>query len=308
MYKIVLRTIFTFFLFFTWIPCASAQTKFEQITVMSYNIHFGVGMDGVYDINRIANVIKKSKADIIGLEEVDVNFEPQTNFDNQIQLLAEKLHMHYFYAPIYDVPPFYTPMYYAHPGKSSSRRQSGVAILSRFPIDSTENHLITRLSTIEPNPSPLVMPGFAEAVINIKGIKIPFFVTHLDYREDKTIRSIQVQEMIPIILRKTGESVLIGDLNAPPDEPELDPLFNIYQDTLAACTNQCFTFPSDSPKLRLDYILVTHEIRTYSSQVMETTASDHRPVVANLEIQGKHSEKQIRTQRADHDKRNHMTK
>jgi endonuclease/exonuclease/phosphatase family metal-dependent hydrolase len=262
------------------------RDRTTRIIVMSYNIHFGVDLKNSYDINRIADVIQKSKADIIGLQEVEANFQPISRFDDQTRILAKKLHMYYFFAPIYDFDSFYEPMYYAQPNKANKRRQSGVAILSKFPVEKVENHPLTRLSTIEPNPVPEVLPGFGEAIINIRGTSVPFFVTHLDYRSDKAIRTTQVQEMITVVNKHIGESILVGDLNASPFEPELKPLFKIYRDVLAACKKRCFTFPSDSPVSRIDYILVTPGIQIKSAHVMKETASDHRPVVAVLQIPG----------------------
>ena len=41
------------------------------LTLLSYNIHNGVGLDGVLDLDRIADVIAASGADVVGLQEVD---------------------------------------------------------------------------------------------------------------------------------------------------------------------------------------------------------------------------------------------
>ena len=41
---------------------------------MTYNIHHGKGIDKQTDLHRIADIIEKSKADIIGLNEIDKKF------------------------------------------------------------------------------------------------------------------------------------------------------------------------------------------------------------------------------------------
>jgi endonuclease/exonuclease/phosphatase family metal-dependent hydrolase len=43
-----------------------------SLRVLCYNIHYGQGMDGVYDIPRLAEVIKAAKPDLVALQEVDV--------------------------------------------------------------------------------------------------------------------------------------------------------------------------------------------------------------------------------------------
>ena len=42
----------------------------KQLKVMSYNIHYGVGMDEKLDLPRIAKVISDEHPDIVGLQEI----------------------------------------------------------------------------------------------------------------------------------------------------------------------------------------------------------------------------------------------
>lgn len=42
---------------------------------MTYNIHHGEGLDGKVDLLRIAEVIKRERADVVGLQEVDKGVE-----------------------------------------------------------------------------------------------------------------------------------------------------------------------------------------------------------------------------------------
>src|SRR5690348_3713888 len=57
------------------VGCAPAQTNQQTFRVLSYNIHHGEGIDGKIDIKRIAGFIKETKADIVGLQEVDRGVE-----------------------------------------------------------------------------------------------------------------------------------------------------------------------------------------------------------------------------------------
>jgi len=47
------------------------------LTMMTYNVHSGIGADGVYDLERIATVIEDSGADIVAIQEIEVNASPQ---------------------------------------------------------------------------------------------------------------------------------------------------------------------------------------------------------------------------------------
>ncbi len=56
-------------------PITSAQEA-PTLRVLCYNIHYGQGMDGVYDVERLAAVINRSKPDLVALQEVDVSSVP----------------------------------------------------------------------------------------------------------------------------------------------------------------------------------------------------------------------------------------
>ena len=47
----------------------------NELRVLCYNIHYGQGTDGCYDIERLAGVINKAKPDLVALQEVDVGVE-----------------------------------------------------------------------------------------------------------------------------------------------------------------------------------------------------------------------------------------
>lgn len=47
-----------------------------MVGVLTYNIHSGIGTDGVYDVERIAGVIRRSKADIVCLQEACLPKQP----------------------------------------------------------------------------------------------------------------------------------------------------------------------------------------------------------------------------------------
>ncbi|MBL4641696.1 MAG: hypothetical protein JKX86_07725 [Verrucomicrobiales bacterium] len=57
-----------------WLPgCNSPDITPVVLRVMTYNIHHAEGLDGKVDLERIANVIRQSNADIVALQEVDKN-------------------------------------------------------------------------------------------------------------------------------------------------------------------------------------------------------------------------------------------
>lgn len=249
--------------------------------VATYNIQAGSGVDGDYDIKRTASTIRDMDADVIGLQEIDVYWGERSNFENTIEQLADELDMEYFFAPIYDFDPEVI---------GEERRKYGVGILSKYPILKTENHEITRLSTQDPDADPEPMPGFLETQVDIEGAHVSFYVTHLDYRSDPSIREMQVAEMLEI-MDESNYNILVGDLNAPPAADELNPLFNRFEDTWNAAENgDGYTFPADHPIKRIDYVLTSPRMAADDAQVHPTLASDHLPVMTDVTfVTGNHS-------------------
>lgn len=257
--------------------CASmpVATHEQSLRVMTYNIQYGhEGLDSV------AAVIREQKPDIVGLQELDVHWSERSNFVNQPELLAKATGMDYRFARIYQLP---------NPDSTKPPREFGVGILSRYPIVSFTNHIITRLSTQEENPTPAPLPGLLEATIDVNGTKVRVFDVHLDYRRDPSVRAQQVAEM----LRYSGDSgmptLFFGDMNARPDAPELQPLLRKFQDTWQYPEGPGLTGPARNPAGKIDYVLMSGGFRVKKAWVPTVYASDHFPVVVDLIVeQGSH--------------------
>ena len=260
---------------------AAGPQQPAKLRVATYNIHAGAGEDDVFDLNRTAAALQQTGAGVIGLQEVDVHWADRSDFVDEAQLLAGRLDMHVYFAPIYDEPPLTA---------GAPDRKFGTAILSRYPIVSAVDHDITRLSTQDPNPTPEPAPGFPEVRILVHGTVVRIFDTHLDYRSDPSVRRLQVADMLRIIGSHPRHTILLGDFNAAPDAAELAPLWTDLVDVLAKTPNSGqLTYPAITPTARDDYVAGTHDIGITDAYVPDieiggTQASDHRPVVADLEI------------------------
>lgn len=243
-----------------------------ELRVMTYNIHYGDP-----DLSNIAAVICSSGADVVGLQEVDAHWSERSAWADQAAEIAKACGMEFRYGPIYDLPPLEV-------GKPN--RQFGVAILSRRPIRSWKNHPLTRLSTQAEAP-PTPMPGFLQVTLDVDGADVDVFATHLDYRPDPSVRRTQVAEMLDVIGAAARPTILVGDMNAGPGREELAPLFARLRDVWAGRAETGFTYPADTPTERIDYVFLAGPIRAVSARVLATAASDHRPVVADLAIEGR---------------------
>lgn len=249
--------------------CASMPPSHDQpIRAMSYNIQYGhEGLDSV-----IA-VIRDEKPDIVGLQELDVHWSERSNFVDQAELIAKGTGMDYRFARIYQLQ---------NPDSSKPPREFGVGVLSRYPIVSFTNHIITRLSTQEETPTPAPLPGLLEAVIDVNGTKVRVFDVHLDYRRDPAVRAQQVADILKYVGNSMVPTLFFGDLNAKPDAPELQPLLRKFHDTWPSATGPGLTIPAKAPTSKIDYVLSSSQFKVMKAHVPVVYASDHRPVVVDL--------------------------
>ncbi len=81
--------------------------------------------------------------------------------------------------------------------------------------------------------------------------------------------------------------MLVGDLNARPDAPELQPLFARFKDAwVQGGEGPGFTFSATRPDRRIDYVLVSGDIDVRSAVVLASPASDHLQLVTELAVPG----------------------
>jgi endonuclease/exonuclease/phosphatase family metal-dependent hydrolase len=265
-------------------PAHAGRAGAVRLRVATYNIQAGMGADGVFDVDRTAAAIAAMHVDLVGLQEVDVHWSARSGFSDVAGDLARRLHMRAYFAPIYSLDPVTPGAVASCPACATApRREFGVAILTRLPVLSAENHEITRLSTQEPDPVPRPAPGFPEVVVAVHGVRLHVYTTHLDYRPDPAVRAAQVSDMLAVLDADRGPKLLIGDFNATADAPELAPLWTRLDDAWGDRPGG-ETYPATAPVKRIDHIAVPAHTGVCAIEVVDTLASDHRPLVADLTI------------------------
>lgn len=112
--------------------------------LLGYNIQYGFGSDGRYDLNRA--IAQIAKADIACLQEVDRHWS-RSDFDDQPARIAEALPDRYLaFAPGFDMDASTVEA-----GRvTNRRRQFGPMIVSRWPILWTRTHLLPLWPMIDP--------------------------------------------------------------------------------------------------------------------------------------------------------------
>lgn len=170
----------------------------KRIRVVTYNIHHGRGTDGCLSLQRIAEILRESRADLIGLNEVDNRFSARSDYTDQISWLSEHLQMHHVFGAAVSQPS-------RHP---SRHRQYGNGLLSRYPVDGWKNHLF-------PAESPFAEGrALLEADVRVHDRVVRLFVTHLSLSPWKRRR--QIAWMLEKIRNVPSPVILTGDGNMSP--------------------------------------------------------------------------------------------
>ena len=252
------------------LPIESPSPK-NEFKFMTYNIHFGVGMDDLLNLERLAqNILSEDiDPDIIGLQEVENGRMTSQGVDMAFWL-AKRLNMHYFYFP------------------AINEHAYGLALLSKYPIKSAVGYQIPSIS---------LERVLIHGVIAInETLEIDVFVTHLgllDWDED-------LAAQVDFVLQKTNEvnktskKILMGDFNLEYNSSQIAPLFTYFNDTLSGVPRP-MTFPSinlfDESTESIDYIFATGYNTIVDGHVItdflpgnspSEFGSDHLPVVSTL--------------------------
>jgi endonuclease/exonuclease/phosphatase family metal-dependent hydrolase len=246
---------------------AQPRRPVRRLRVACYNIHHGVGVDDVLDLERQARLLARSGADIIGLQEVDRHWSERSAWVDQAAWFGERLGMAWAHGANLDRDP---------PGPGAPRRRYGTAILSRWPIISSRNTLLPWESGTEQR-------GLLETIVDFHGRALGFASTHLQHRsQDAALRLAQAQRIVELLGPAPRRTFLVGDLNAGPETPEVKVVADVLLDAWAEVGRGAgLTYPAEQPEFRIDYVFGSPDAAPVRAQVTRTTASDHRPITVD---------------------------
>jgi endonuclease/exonuclease/phosphatase family metal-dependent hydrolase len=238
----------------------------DAVAVVSFNIHHGAGVDGNVELDRVAGTIRATGADIVGLQEVDRHFDQRSQYQDQVEVLAELLDMHSAFGAAIDLDP---------PAGSTSRRQYGNAVLSRYPIVS---YTATPLPTGDASESRTALA----ATIDAPGGPLEVLVSHFSVGPDQE-RQDQAAALAQMIGDTPERTIVLVDANAGPDSPTLAGLLGPLVDAWSVGSGNGYTQPADEPRRRIDFVLTSPDLEPVSARVPDTDASDHLPVSVVLD-------------------------
>lgn len=236
----------------------------NSFRVMTYNIHHAEGLDGKIDLERIANLIKEERADIVALQEVDRGMERTSKRD----LPAE-------FAKLTGMSCVFSNNWSIKGG------EYGVAILTRFPIIKREHSLLKRVGTNEQR-------GLLQTHLQIGDREVVFMNTHINHSKSDEERLLSVAEFAPTIKKKSDLPIFFcGDFNATPDSHVYKNMNALLDDTWKLIgKGDGPTIPAEKPNRRIDYIWISKDgsIIPLNAHVPNVLYSDHLPLVAEFKL------------------------
>jgi len=229
-------------------PALPATAAGPTLRVLTYNIQQGYDASGERDYDAQLAVLREADADVIGLQESDAARIANGN-DDLVRYYAEALDYYSYYGPSPVVGTF------------------GIALLSRTPL-------------IDPQTFYMYSEGEQTATI-VAGVetesgRCQIYVTHLGNGGPL------VQQQA--ILRRIGAGqgvVLMGDFNFRPETEQYALTTQTLVDAWASAGGQPDAGWLD-PAQRIDHIFVSPDVTVEEARYLETEASDHPPLVAEV--------------------------
>jgi len=235
-----------------WASTVEAPTG-RRLRIATFNIHRAKGTDGRRDLRRTADSLAEVGPDFVALQEV--YGERLGRHSNQAEALASMLNMAWLYAP-------------------SEERW--------WHLD-FGNAILSRLNVVHWQRIPLVRAGAKGhrhailAVAEHHDQRIHIVLTHIDRGDDEARRR-QLRSVSELFLSLREPAILMGDLNTPPEDPQIERLLNdpSVEEPLRAKYG-------DAARRTIDWILV-RGLRCVDADLVHRGASDHPLLWADVEL------------------------
>jgi endonuclease/exonuclease/phosphatase family metal-dependent hydrolase len=282
-----------------------------MLTIVSWNIQYGKGVDGRIDLHRIADVVEQDGLpDVLCLQEVSRNDPETANGSDQLNELQKLF-------PNYEI--FYGASQNRSGGKDGGRRQFGNLILTRRSPLQVLHHLLP--SPADPK-ARFMSRQTTEMVLSTDSGALRLMNTHLEFFSEKQqLAQVQrIRELHEEACAQTREAgldfpntpfariqrpenmVICGDFNFvpesasyrlitsafPEDVPDLVDAWDVVHpenDRSPTCGIFDHKQWKKGPHCR-DYFFISQNLSPQVNQVSvntETAASDHQPIRITFE-------------------------
>jgi endonuclease/exonuclease/phosphatase family metal-dependent hydrolase len=240
-----------------------STTQPGRLKFVTYNIHHcnppADSATGKIDVDAVAAVLQQINADVIALQEVDVNTRRGGGID-QAKILAEKLGMYVVFGKAIDY----------------DGGDYGLAFLSKYPLVNAQVHRLPSNADTTAEPRILLT-----AEITVAGTrKLLIGNTHLDVKSAGN-RELQATKITGVATAQSLPFVLMGDWNDVPESRTVSILDQVFERTCVSCPVTC---PEDGEKAAIDFIAFSRNapMKVLRHLVIPSSVSDHYPVVTEL--------------------------
>ncbi len=228
------------------------------LRVVSYNLHQGYAVSGEQDLEALARTIEAVAPDVVALQEVSRGWVINGSTE-MLTWLEGRLGMRALWGPAADAV-------------------WGNAILSRRPVVAWGHAPLPR------GGAPM-RRGVMWAEIDLGGgERLLAIATHFHHVEGQgRIREPQAASVVRLWNRRE-RTVVMGDLNATPEAREIAILRNagLRDAFILAGRGNGYTYSSDNPERRIDYIWVSPDLKAQDFRVLLGQASDHFGIVVTV--------------------------
>ncbi|GCD20697.1 hypothetical protein CTKZ_22590 [Cellulomonas algicola] len=234
-----------------------AEAADGPLTVVDWNLHYGVSPLTAVDLEGVARTIEAADPDVVTLQEVERGWIFGGGAD-MATWLAHRLDMTIRFAPAAD-------------------RQFGNAVLARSGLTDVAVHPLPY------GAGPQQRSALSVTLTTASGTPVRVTSVHLQHRASNTPTRLDQLDALLAAEPVAGAAILAGDLNAEPGSPELGLLTDAGWVSAVdeAGDPDAHTEPSTDPAHRIDWVL--GQGVTYTAATVGTsTLSDHLPVTATF--------------------------
>jgi endonuclease/exonuclease/phosphatase family metal-dependent hydrolase len=234
-------------------PVATAEPENPEIVVVTYNLSHGFDPRGTLNLEAMTAALRETAWQILALQEVSRGRLRDGGLD-MVAWLERDLGIELSWQP-------------------SGSRFSGNALAATIPVTVGEPILLD-----EERAGAAVVDAMVEVPGMVEPIRV--FVVGMEAAQPGLAAAlIDRWDRAPF-------TVVVGDFGPPMDEASGDEMRAVldagFYDPAALVAGSPATYPSDVPVEQRDVILISRDLSLNAVRIVESTASDHRPVLVRV--------------------------
>ncbi|WP_278236825.1 endonuclease/exonuclease/phosphatase family protein [Isoptericola sp. AK164] len=237
----------------------------DALTVLSWNVHYGVGPGPSVRLGEMADVVEDSEADVVALQEVSRGWVLGGGAD-MLSFLADATGMEHAFVPAAD------------------RRFGNALLWDPERVTASDVDRVALPFGDGPQDRSALAATFRPAGGGTTADGVRVVATHLQHREENRTTRLEQLDALFDAEPVDGPYVLAGDLNAEPGWPEITALEErgLVSGQDAVGDPAALTSPAVDPRYRVDWVLASEDLTFTAFEVLDVTTSDHRPLVATV--------------------------